>query len=395
MDAATDALDDAPAVRQLAALISEAHEHRASDVHVEPTQTAVQIRWRIDGVLTAGPQLDRSVHASLMARLKVLAELNLVERRRPQDGQFRFANELGDVDVRVATMPTVHGERATLRITEVGRRVRDLAGLGLPNDLMCSLERALRAPSGMLLCVGPTGAGKTTTLYAALGHLADGTRHLATIEDPVEHLTEGVTQIQVNEPSGLTFSAGLRALLRHDPDVILVGEIRDRETAQVAVQAALSGHLVLSSLHASDAVGALARLVDLGVDRHLVAAAVTAVVAQRLLRRVCSPGKPRHHEPGYHEPRYHEPRYHGQAGAFELLVTTPALRQLVIERAGEDALRTQARRDGLRPLSLAAEDLARQGVTTASEVLRITTHETHATTTHATTTHATTTHATT
>lgn len=358
-----DQLDhlDAPAVRLAHELLHEAHRHRASDVHLEPRRAALQVRWRIDGVLCDGPTYPLEVHGALVARLKVLAELNLVDRRRPQDGQFRMqlaegmGHGDGHLDVRLATMPTVVGERAVMRLTQGHHERRRLSDLGLPTSLVVRLGTVLRAPSGMVVCAGPTGAGKTTTLYAALGELDDGTRHLATIEDPVEHVIDGITQIQVNEATGLTFSTALRALLRHDPDVVLLGEIRDRETAQVAVQAALSGHLVLTTLHATDAVAALTRLIDLGVDRYLVAAAVTCVVAQRLLRRV-RPDEPR--------------RFEGRVGAFEVLTTNPALRQLIIERASEDHLRHEATRHGWRPLRHAAADLVAQGSTTPAEVLR-------------------------
>lgn len=347
--------DGSPAVRLVTQVIALARQHRASDVHLEPRHDHVAVRWRVDGVLVDGPRLRLDLHPSLMARLKVLAEMNLVERRRPQDGQFRLDLDDGAVDVRLATMPTITGERAALRLTDVMRRRRTIADLGLPTDMTNRLERVLQAPSGMVLCAGPTGAGKTTTLYAALHHMNDGTRHIATIEDPVEHVLDGITQIQVHEASGLTFSSGLRALLRHDPDVVLLGEIRDRETAQVAVQAALSGHLVLSTLHARDAVAALVRLVDLGVDRYLVATAVTAVIAQRLVRRL---------EPDSTD------RYQGQVGVFEVLITSAELRQLISDRVPADRLRAQAHLDGLRPLRLAAHDLVDSGITSTAEVWR-------------------------
>lgn len=365
-----DATTDAPAVRVVEQLLWHAHALRASDVHLEPRREGVQVRWRIDGVLVEGPRFPYDLHGPLLARLKVLAELNLVERRRPQDGQFRLqlsdasqgdaiqgdAIQRDHLDVRVATMPTITGERAVLRLAHGGHGRRRLDDLGLPVAIAERLGRLLRAPSGMVICAGPTGAGKTTTLYAALGELHDGTRHLATIEDPVEHVLDGTTQIQVSDTSGLTFSAALRALLRHDPDVVLLGEIRDRETAQVAVQAALSGHLVLTTLHATDTVAALTRLLDLGVDRYLVAAAVTAVVAQRLLRRV------RPDDAAVFE---------GRVGAFELLVTHPAVRALLVDRASEDALRIAAVRHGLRPLRSAADDLVAAGHTTRGEVMRV------------------------
>lgn len=350
---------DAPAVRLVNELIADAHRHRASDLHVEPQRTRLQIRWRVDGVLTTGPEYPLAVHASLLSRLKVLGDLNLVERRRPQDGQFRIRVNDSDVDVRLATLATVSGERAVLRLTEVHHERRRLHELGLPCEVAAQLNGALKAPTGMVICAGPTGAGKTTTLYAALGELNDGSRHLATIEDPVEHVIDGVTQIQVNENSGITFSSGLRALLRHDPDVILVGEIRDRETAQVAVQAALSGHLVLSTLHATDAVAALLRLVDLGVDRYLVASAVTAVVAQRLVRRLRT-------DPD----GITDDDFEGRVGVFEMLMTSEPLRRLLTERARDDELRREAFRTGLRPLHLVADDLVRRGVTTSAEVIR-------------------------
>lgn len=346
----------APAVREVEDLLAQALDRRASDIHLEPRSDHGRVRWRVDGLLTEGHHLSPELMRSVVGRLKVLAGVNLVERRRPQDGQFRTMTAQGPVDVRLSTVATVLGERVVLRLTRVQGRPRRLEELGMPERLESRLRDLVRAAAGMVVCVGPTGAGKTTTLYAALGELADGTRHLTTIEDPVEHLMEGVTQLQVHEAAGVDFSTGLRALLRHDPDVILVGEIRDRETATVAVRAALSGHLVLSTLHAKDATSALARLVDLGVDPVMMSLALTGVVAQRLLRNATVTEGPR-------------PR--GRRAVFELVIVTREMRRLMATRAPEEELRAEAIRTGLVPLRAEADHLLARGLTDAAEVLRV------------------------
>ena len=345
-----------PAVREVENLLDEALERGASDIHLDPRRDRGQVLWRVDGLIASGPTLDQDLFRAVLARLKVLAQVNLVERRRPQDGQFRTSTSRGPVDVRLSTVATVLGERAVLRLAPVNERPRQLDELGMPPDLERRLRDLVRAAAGLVVCVGPTGAGKTTTLYAALSELADGTRHLATIEDPVEHVVEGVTQLQVHEGAGVDFSTGLRALLRHDPDVILVGEIRDRETAAVAVRAALSGHLVLTTLHAKDATSALARLVDLGVDPVMMSLALTGVVAQRLLRH-------RRETPGEGPT--------GRSAVFELVTVTRDLRHQMATRASEDSIRAEAIRNGLIPLSHQADRLVARRIVDAAEVVRV------------------------
>ncbi|MBE3575609.1 MAG: type II secretion system ATPase GspE, partial [Firmicutes bacterium] len=280
-------VEEAPIVRLVNVIISQAVRERASDIHIEPQEHDVRIRYRVDGLLREAMSAPRRTHPGLVSRIKVLAKLDIAQRRLPQDGQIRTRVEGKELDIRVATLPTVYGEKVVLRLLSRDGNLLDLQALGFSAANLQQVEHALSRPYGMILVTGPTGSGKTTTLYAALSRLNATERNIITVEDPVEYSLPGVNQIQVNPKAGLDFATALRAILRQDPDVIMVGEIRDQETARIAVQAALTGHLVLSTLHTNDAAGTLTRLVDMGIEPYLVASALVCVVAQRLVRRVC------------------------------------------------------------------------------------------------------------
>ena len=260
---------------------------RASDVHIEPSEQGVRIRYRIDGALKEVLTLPASMAVGLVSRIKIMAGMNIVERRRPQDGQLRTDIDGREVDVRVSTLATIWGEKCVMRLLDRTRSVMRLHDLGMPSDSADKYTSFVRAPFGMVLCAGPTGSGKTTTLYATLTEISDPSRNVMTIEDPVEYVFPTINQIQTNEQAGVTFATGLRSILRQDPDVILVGEIRDVETARIGVQSALTGHLVLSSVHATDAVSALHRFLDMGIESFLVASSIIGIVGQRLVRRIC------------------------------------------------------------------------------------------------------------
>ncbi len=279
--------DEAPAIRLINGLIAEAARLKASDIHVEPFEAALVVRMRIDGQLKEMHRLPPGVASLLVSRIKVMARLDIAERRLPQDGRMELALAAKRLDVRVSTLPARGGERVVLRLLDKDNAGIDLAGLGMPSAIDAAFRAALATPNGLVLVTGPTGSGKTTTLYAGLKLLNDGSRNILTVEDPVEYAVDGIGQTQVNPKVGLSFAAGLRAILRQDPDVVMVGEIRDAETAQIAVQAALTGHLVLSSLHTNDAASAITRLRDFGIEPFLLAATVRAVLAQRLVRRLC------------------------------------------------------------------------------------------------------------
>ncbi|MEY4247429.1 MAG: type secretion system protein [Actinomycetota bacterium] len=279
--------DDGPVVQMVTSLVSQGLRDRASDIHIEPLNDILRIRYRIDGNLVEAQTLPLQLHSSLVSRLKIMAGMNIVERRRPQDGQFSTTVDGREVDVRVATVSTVFGEKLVMRLLDKRRSTIGLSELGMPKDTHEMYSQMVRSPFGMVICAGPTGAGKTTTLYASLMEINDIGKNVTTIEDPVEYVFPGINQVQTNEQAGLTFATGLRALLRQDPDVILVGEIRDADTARIAVQSALTGHFVLSSLHGTDAAAALHRLLDMGIEAFLIASSVMGVIGQRLLRRIC------------------------------------------------------------------------------------------------------------
>ena len=371
-------------------ILTQAMRDRASDVHIEPTETGLRVRYRIDGALKEVLTLPASMGVGLISRIKIMAGMNIVERRRPQDGQLRTDVDGREVDVRVSTLATIWGEKCVMRLLDRTRSVMRLADLGMPEDSTKTYSDFARAPFGMVLCAGPTGSGKTTTLYATLTEIADPSRNVMTIEDPVEYVFPSINQIQTNEQAGLTFATGLRSILRQDPDVILVGEIRDVETARIAVQSALTGHLVLSSLHATDSVSALHRFLDMGIESFLVASSVIGIVGQRLVRRICPSCQAAYTLTAEERTFYEESGgpeksefvrgqgcnfcsgtgYLGRIGVYELLRITPEIKRLVVGWATQDELRRLAERQGMRSLREEAINLVAHDVTTVSEVIR-------------------------
>ena len=390
VDSPTVVTENAPVVQVVDSILTQAVRDRASDVHIEPSQDVIYVRFRIDGALKDVLELPSNMGIGLISRIKILAEINIVEKRRSQDGQFTVNIDGKDTDVRVATVATIWGEKCVMRILDKNRSVLRLNDLGMPTDTHERYSQLVRAPFGMVLCAGPTGSGKTTTLYATLSEVSDRSRNVMTIEDPVEFVFPKINQIQTNEQAGLTFANGLKSILRQDPDVILVGEIRDVETARIAVQSALTGHFVLSSLHGNDAVSALHRFLDMGIESFLIASSVIAVVGQRLVRRICPSCKtkytPTREELTFYEEAEGAPKtefYHGagcnycghtgyldRIGVYELLQMTPEIKRLVVGWATQDELRRQAQKQGMRTLREEAINLVVHDTTTISEVIR-------------------------
>jgi general secretion pathway protein E len=382
--------NQAPVVRLVNLLLAEAVEAGASDVHLEAEARTVRVRYRVDGVLQEAPSPPTHLRAAVISRLKIMAELDIAERRLPQDGRVRLRTADRELDVRVSTLPTLHGESVVLRLLNVeGQRI-GLDGLGMAPDTLAGLLRFAERPHGVVLCTGPTGSGKTTTLYALLDRVRTGREKVVSVEDPVEFDLPGVAQVPVRAQLGLTFARALRSILRQDPDVLLVGEMRDPETAEICTQAALTGHLVLSTLHTNDAPGALTRLVDLGVADYLVASTVQAVLAQRLVRRVCpacaEPCAPaaavarEMAEAGFPAARVPAARgcpecrgtgYRGRTGIHELLSVNDALRAELLRSPGADGLRRVAIQSGMRPLRADGWRQVSAGATTPEEVLRV------------------------
>ena len=383
--------DDAPVVKVVNMMITQALRDRASDVHVEPQGDQVRVRFRIDGALHEALTLPESMGSGLVSRIKIMAGMNIVERRRPQDGQIAMDIDGRAVDIRVATTGTVFGEKVVLRLLDKTRSVYRLSDLGMPAETHTLYSSLIHSPFGMVVCAGPTGSGKTTTLYASLSEINDVQRNITTIEDPVEYVFPTITQIQINEAAGVTFAGGLRSILRQDPDVILVGEIRDVETGRIAVQSALTGHLVMSSLHATDAVAALYRFLDMGIEAFLVASSVRAVVGQRLVRRTCDYCRASY-QPSAEELAFYaeaggrdktsftagagcnfcaDTGYSGRIGVYELMHVTEEMRQLIVEpHRSHDEMRALAVKQGMRTLREQAVELVQQDVTTLAEVVR-------------------------
>jgi len=389
--AATEIIaDDSPIAKALDLLIEEAVKSRASDIHIEPEIDRLRVRYRIDGILHEVTSLPIAAHGPLISRIKILAKMNIADPRRPQDGQFSVASPGRDIDIRVATISTVHGEMASLRLLDKSMAVLSLSQLGFLPESHERFERMLMAPYGMLLLSGPTGAGKTTTLYAAVNSLDKVGRNIITIEDPVEYRFQGINQIQINVKAGVTFAGGLRAIVRLDPDVILVGEIRDRETAEIATQSALTGHLVLSSVHANDTVGVLFRLIDLGVEPFLICSAVICIAAQRMVRRVCPHCARKTTAPPAERAAYlrevGEERaefsygsgcksctytgYLGRTGIFEILTMSDTIKHAIVTGTSATEIRTLAIEEGMVTLARDGMLKARAGITTPYEVLR-------------------------
>ncbi|HEV2434673.1 MAG TPA: GspE/PulE family protein [Verrucomicrobiae bacterium] len=386
--------DEASIIRFVNQVLKDAIELRASDIHLEPFEDEFRIRYRIDGVLQDIPvpaQLKR-FQPAIVSRVKILSHLNIAEKRLPQDGRIKVRIDEAEVDIRVSIIPMLHGEAVVMRLLRQNATLRGMEQLDMDKRELECFRRVLQLPHGIILVTGPTGSGKTSTLYTALNEINDSDRKIITIEDPVEYQLKGINQIQVNEKSGLTFARGLRSILRHDPDVILVGEIRDQETAEIAVQASLTGHLVFSTLHTNDAPGAVTRLADMGVEPYLVSSSLEAVLAQRLVRVLCPHCKQADNSPTaqalkeklgiaanatiYRSTGCRECRntgFFGRHAIFEWMDSDSEIRQLVLKNASTDQIRDAARRTGMKTLAEDGWRLVRLGITTVEEVLSVTT----------------------
>jgi type IV pilus assembly protein PilB len=387
------AIEEAPIVKLVQAIMTQAASDRASDVHIEPTEKDVRIRFRVDGVLHEVMHSPKSIQNGLISRLKVMADLNIAEKRVPQDGRVSMRVNTRTLDLRLATLPTVHGEKVVIRILDKSNAMLQLSELGFQPESYSQYERSFRKPYGAILVTGPTGSGKSTTLYATLNIVNSVDRHIITVEDPVEYRLPGVNQIQVNPKAGLTFSSALRSILRADPDIILIGEIRDRETAMIAVESALTGHLVLSSLHTNDAPSAITRLIEMEVETFLVASAIDCVVAQRLARKLCEKCKQAYTpeptelaEAGYPEwmipdiTELFRPQgcgacantgYRGRVGLYEVMPMSEEIERLTVERASSDVIRSVAIEQGMKLLRDDGLVKARKGETSIEEIARV------------------------
>ena len=389
-----DATDEAPIIRLVNSVLFQAVRQRASDIHFESFERGLVVRYRIDGVLYPVLTPPKRLQASIIARLKIMAGLNIAEKRLPQDGRFAIRTAGKDVDLRVSVLPTSHGERVVLRLLEKENRLLNLTEMGFSADRLSSIQQLIQLAHGIILVTGPTGSGKTTTLYAALSQINAPDKNIITVEDPVEYQLLGIGQMQVNPKINLTFAAGLRSILRQDPDVIMIGEIRDRETAEIAIHASLTGHLVFSTLHTNDAASAATRLIDMGIEPFLVASSVMAVLAQRLLRQICPDCKKPYTPPadelgrlgmdskasytfyrGAGCPACSQTGYRGRTGIYELLVLDDDVRRLIGAKADSSAIKQAAIAKGMITLKQEGAAKVAQGVTTTEEVMRITQQE--------------------
>ncbi len=389
-----DATDEAPIIRLVNSVLFQAVRQRASDIHFESFERGLVVRYRIDGVLYPVLTPPKHLQASIIARLKIMAGLNIAEKRLPQDGRFAIRTSGKDVDLRVSVLPTSHGERVVLRLLEKENRLLNLSEMGFSKERLAVIHQLIQLAHGIILVTGPTGSGKTTTLYAALSHINAPDKNIITVEDPVEYQLLGIGQMQVNPKINLSFAAGLRSILRQDPDVIMIGEIRDRETAEIAIHASLTGHLVFSTLHTNDAASAATRLIDMGIEPFLVASSVVAVLAQRLLRRICPdckrPYAPSEEElsrldvaPGSTVTLYRgagcaacsQTGYRGRIGIFELMVLNDDIRRLIGGKADSTAIKHAAIANGMVTLKQEGAERVLQGQTTLEEVMRITQQE--------------------
>ena len=389
-----EALEDAPIVKLVNAIMTQAVGDRASDVHLEPAEHNVRIRFRVDGVLHEPmPPAPKSIQGGLISRLKVMADLNIAERRVPQDGRISMKVGGRALDLRVATLPTVHGEKVVIRVLDKSNALLRLEDLGFLENSYDRFSDSFRKPYGAILVTGPTGSGKSTTMYSTLNILNEESKNIITVEDPVEYRLAGVNQMQVNPKAGLTFASALRSILRADPDIVLIGEIRDKETATIAIEAALTGHLVLSSLHTNDAPSAISRLVEMDVETFLVASAIDAVVAQRLARKLCErcrvvyqPEQAELEAAGFPEwlwpeipqlfkaqgcPACSNTGYRGRIGLYEVMQMSEEIERLTVERASADAIRNVAVQQGMMTLRDDGLEKARMGITTLDEVARV------------------------
>ena len=390
-----DATDEAPIIRLVNSVLFQAVRQRASDIHFESFERGLVVRYRIDGVLYPILTPPKHLQSSIIARLKIMAALNIAEKRLPQDGRFAIRTAGKDVDLRVSVLPTSHGERVVLRLLEKENRLLNLTEMGFSPERLHTIQQLIRLTHGILLVTGPTGSGKTTTLYAALSEINAPDKNIITVEDPVEYQLLGIGQMQVNPKINLTFAAGLRSILRQDPDVIMIGEIRDRETAEIAIHASLTGHLVFSTLHTNDAASAATRLIDMGIEPFLVASSVVAVLAQRLIRKVCPDCKQAYQPddeelirlgvvPGKAKPTFYrgtgcpactQTGYRGRTGIHELLVLDDEVRRLIGNKADAAAIRQAAVSRGMVLLKEEAAEKIFAGITTTEEVMRMTQQE--------------------
>ena len=384
-----DQADEAPVVKLVHSIIADAVRRGASDIHFEPRTADMRVRYRIDGVVMDTTTVPRQLVAGLISRVKIMANLDIAEKRMPQDGRIGLSVDGRHIDLRVATLPVIRGESAVMRILDKDKAVMDLDVLGMEAHDRLGFDAALHSTSGAILVTGPTGSGKTTTLYAGLNTVNTPDKTIITVEDPVEYELTGVKQVQVNPKSGLSFAAGLRSMVRADPDIIMVGEVRDRETAMIAIESALTGHLVLTTLHTNDAPLAAARLIEMGIEPYLVASGVACVVAQRLVRRLCeckaevelsqelladqgfeSEGGVKAHEP-VGCVRCNHTGYKGRLGIYEVMPVTDGLRRLILNKGSAEDMRSFAREEGMRTLREDGLEKIRQGVTSVAEVLRV------------------------
>ena len=386
-------VQQAPIVKLLGQIIEQAVHKRASDIHIEPMENQVRIRFRVDGVLHEAMRHDISLHAALIARIKIVSGLDISEKRRPQDGRATRIVDRQEYDIRVSILPTVYGEKVVMRLAQKKALTMDKRELGFPDDELAKFDKILSHPNGMILVTGPTGSGKSTTLYTALNELNGEGVNIITVEDPVEANVTGINQVQVNEKAGLTFSSALRSILRQDPDIIMIGEIRDQETAEIAVKASITGHLVVSTLHTNSSANTITRLADMGVENYLIADSVVGVIAQRLVRRVCptcgvvheaSPADAKTlgfkdlnrkimlRYPGHKEcVRCGGTGYYGRIGIYEIMPITADLRQAITRGESADQLEAIALRHGMKTLRMSAVEYALKGITTVEEVRRV------------------------
>lgn len=388
-----DMASEAPIIRLVNLITTRALEQRASDIHIEPFENALRVRYRIDDILQEAETLPRRLHAAVTSRIKIMASLNIAERRLPQDGRIKMNISGSEVDFRVATMPTAHGESVVLRILDRSQLILSLADLGISRDNKTTFEKMISRPYGMILVTGPTGSGKTTTLYTTLEKLNSPEKKILTIEDPVEYHLQGINQIQIKPQIGLTFANGLRHIVRQDPNIIMVGEIRDRETAEIAVHAALTGHLVFSTLHTNDASGAIARLLEMGVEDYLLASSLIGVIAQRLVRVICDRCKVPYTSKGLESQGLNGPPltpgeaqsfrgegceacastgYRGRTGIFEMLPISNEIRPLILRKTEAEAIKKKAIKTGMRSLREDGFQKIADGTTTLDEVIRVT-----------------------
>jgi general secretion pathway protein E len=370
--------DDAPIIRMINALLTQAAREHASDIHIEPFENASVVRLRVDGTLRDVVRPKKALHGALISRIKIMAQLDIAEKRLPQDGRITLRVGGRALDVRVSTLPTGHGERAVLRLLEKDAQHLNLEALGMGPDTLRQFDTLISRPHGILLVTGPTGSGKTTTLYASLSRLETTTSNIMTVEDPIEYDLSGIGQTQVNERIGMTFARALRSILRQDPDIIMIGEIRDLETAQIAVQASLTGHLVLATLHTNDAASAVTRLTDMGVEPYLLASSLLGVLAQRLVRRLCPACKEERVEDG--RAHWHpvgcdkcgRSGYAGRRGIYELLVMDDAIRSMIHHNASDAEILATGRTKGMRTLREDGERWLASGMTSLEELIRVT-----------------------